>query len=50
MNIQRLAVLNEPNDVPDGGERILRPVDRHQCLEHGRPPPVRCEAVAIRRA
>jgi hypothetical protein len=27
--------LDKLDNVPDGAERVVRAVDRHQCLEHG---------------
>ena len=35
VDFERLAILDELDDVPDGAERIRRAVDWHQCLEHG---------------
>ena len=35
VDLERLALLNQLDDVADRTERIAGAVDRHQCLEHG---------------
>ena len=40
MDLERLAILEQSDHMPDRAERIARSVDGHQGLEHGRRPSV----------